>query len=97
MKYVATSAVLRFLFSEPGRKVSFKSGDHVVSSRLLEVEAFRAVDRERLLGNLDDAETAVKRKELVDLLKMLDLVPVDDALIDGANGAGGVRGRSRPS
>jgi hypothetical protein len=33
------------------------------------------VDRERLLGHLDDTETAIKRKELVDLLGMLDLVP----------------------
>ncbi len=28
---------------------------------IIEVEAFRAVDRERLLGNLNDAETAISR------------------------------------
>jgi hypothetical protein len=42
------------------------------------------VDRERLLGNLDDGETAVKWKELTDLLAMPDLAPVDDAVIDRA-------------
>ncbi len=34
----------------------------VVSSRLIEVEAFRAVDRERLLGGLNDAGTFIKRR-----------------------------------
>jgi len=84
MKYVDTSAVLRILFAEPGPSVPLAAGDHVVSSELVEVEAFRAVDRERLLGCLDDAQTALKRKELTDLLAMLDLAPIDRAVIDGA-------------
>ena len=54
MKYVDASAVLRVLFVEPGPSVPLLAGDHVVSSRLVEVEACRAVDRERLLGNLGD-------------------------------------------
>ena len=52
--------------------------------RLIEVEAFRAVDRERLLGRLSDAETAIKRKELTELLAMTDLAPVDGTVIDQA-------------
>ena len=36
------------------------------------------------LGNLDDTQTAGKRKELTDLLDMLDLVPIDGAVIDRA-------------
>jgi predicted nucleic acid-binding protein len=51
---------------------------------LVEVETFRAVDRERLVGNLDDAETAVKRKELTELLAMLDLAAVDAAVLERA-------------
>lgn len=84
MKYVDASAVLRVLFSEPGPTVSLAGGDRVVSSQLIEVETFRTVDRERLLGNLDDTQTATKRKELADLLAMMDLVPVDDLVIKGA-------------
>lgn len=61
MKYVDASAVLRVLFVESGPSVPLLAGDHVVSSRLIEVEVFRAVDRERLLGGLSDAETAIKR------------------------------------
>lgn len=84
MKYVDASAVLRILFSESGSKVPLAGDDHVVSSQLVEIEAFRAVDRERLLGNLDDAETASKRKELADLLAMLDLAAIDAAVVDRA-------------
>jgi predicted nucleic acid-binding protein len=76
--------MLRILFSEPGSRVPLADDDRVVSSQLVEVEAFRAVDRERLLGNLDDAQTASKRKELADLLIMLDLAPIDGAVIHRA-------------
>jgi hypothetical protein len=86
VKYVDASAVLRILFPEVGPRVRLSTGDRVVSSQLVEVEAFRAVDRERLLGNLDDTRTAIKRKELADLLTMLDLAPIDDAVIDRAKG-----------
>jgi len=76
--------VLRILFSESGSKVPLAGTDRVVSSQLVEIEAFRAVDRERLLGNLDDAETASKRKELADLLAMLDLAAIDAGVVDRA-------------
>jgi uncharacterized protein len=84
VKYVDTSAVLRVLFAEPGPEVPLVPGDRVVSSQLVEVETFRAVDRERLLGNLDDKQTATKRKELVDFLARLDLAPIDGTVIDRA-------------
>lgn len=84
MKYADTSALLRVLFSEPGEVIPLDGSDRVVSSQLAEVEAFRAVDRERLVGHLDDFETATKRKELVDLFSMLDLVPIDGFVIDSA-------------
>ena len=47
--------------TRPGPSVPLLPGEHVVSSRLIEVEVFRAVDRERLLGSLNDAETARRR------------------------------------
>jgi predicted nucleic acid-binding protein len=84
VKYVDASAVLRVVFSEPGPKVPLVAGDRLASSHIVEVESFRAVDRERLLGNLDDIQTATKRKDLTDFLAMLDLVPVDGAVIDRA-------------
>jgi uncharacterized protein len=94
VKYVGASAVLRVLFCEPGPEVPLTAGDRVVSSQLVEVEAFRAVDRERLLGNLDDTQTAVKRKELGDLLAMLDLAPIDSTVIHRAKSSFAVNVRA---
>ena len=84
MKYVDTSAILRLLFSEPGQAVPLASGDRVISSQLLEIEAFRAVDRERLLGHLNDDQTARKRKELIEIVSMLDLMPIDKLVLERA-------------
>jgi predicted nucleic acid-binding protein len=84
MKYVDVSVVLRILFHEAGPVVPLATGERLVSSELVEVETFRAVDRERLLGSLDDAQTAVKRKELTDLLAMLDLAAIDTAVVERA-------------
>lgn len=88
------SAVLRALFPEPGPSVPLAPGDRVVSSLLVTVEAFRAVDRERLLGNLDDTQTAIKRKELGDLRAMLDLAAIEGAVIDRAKSSFAVNVRA---
>ena len=94
MKYVDASAVLRILFAEPGPTIPLTAGDHLVSSHLVEIETFRAVDRERLIGNIDDAQTAMKRKELSDFLAMLDLAPIDRAVIDRAKSSFAVNVRA---
>jgi hypothetical protein len=94
VKYVDASAVLRILFAEPGPAVVLADGDRAASSELVEVEAFRAVDRERLLGNLDDRETALKRKELTELLSKLDFAPIDRMVIDRAKSSFAVNVRA---
>lgn len=94
MKYVDASALLRILFSEPGSAVPLDGAARVVSSELVEIETFRAVDRARLLGHLDDAETARKRKELTDLLAMLDVAAIDRAVILRAKGSFAVNVRA---
>lgn len=87
MRYVDASAVLRLLFGEAGSTVPLRMDQRLVSSRILEVEAFRAVDRARILGDLDDAQTALKRKELTDFMSMIDLAAVNDSVIDRAMGS----------
>lgn len=81
MKYVDASAILRILFAEPEPTVPLGGDDRVVSSQLIEVEVIRAVDRERLLGHLSDAETATKRQEFAALVAVLDLATVDVSVI----------------
>lgn len=90
MKYVDASAVLRILFAEPGPSVPLTPGEAMVSSQVVQIETSLAVDRARLLGHLDDAEAARKRKELTDLLARLDLVAMDDAVVDRAASSFGV-------
>ena len=94
MKYVDASALLRLLFAEPGPVVPLAPGDRVASSHVVEVEAFRAIDRARLRGDLTDSETAIKRSELSRILAMLDLVPVDLQVIDRAKSSFSVNVRA---
>lgn len=94
MKYLDASAVLRVLLAEAGPAVPLLAGDRVVSSELIEVETYRAVDRERLLGGLDDIQTAIKRRELGDLLARLDVAPIDSAVIGRAKGSFAVNVRA---
>jgi predicted nucleic acid-binding protein len=94
MKYVDTSAILRLLFGEAGPTVSLAAGDSAASSELLAVEASRAIERQRLLGGLTDEDAAIKLKELADLVAMLDLLPIDRAVIDRARSAFGINVRA---
>jgi predicted nucleic acid-binding protein len=94
MKYVDASAVLRILFAEPGPAVPLADSDRAASSELIEVEAFRAIDRERLVGHLGDRETALKRKELTELLVKLDLAPIDRMVVDRAKSSFAVNVRA---
>ena len=84
MRYADASALLRVLFAEPGPRMSWDPSERVVSSQVVEVECYRALERARLVGALDDGLTAVKQKELGDLLAMIDLAPVDGLVIEGA-------------
>ena len=82
MIYLDASALLRVLFDEPGPRVPLGPGAVAFSSRLIEVESHRAVDRARLLRRLSDGQTARKKRELEQAFAMLALVPVDDAVLD---------------
>ena len=74
--YVDTSVVLRILFNEPGPKAPLTRKAVAVSSELIQVESFRALDHARLSGRLDDFQMATKSKELIGLLSNIHLFPV---------------------
>ncbi len=94
MTYLDASALLRVLFDEPGPKVPLERDAALVSSEIVEVEAFRAIDRARLAGEIDDRETAMKRKELTEIVARLDLVRIDRPVIDRAKLSFGVNLRT---
>jgi predicted nucleic acid-binding protein len=84
VKYADASALLRLVFRERGTTMPLAGKDRIVSSRIVEVQMFRAVDRERLAGRLTDTQTATKRKEMRDLLSALDLAAIDDPVLTRA-------------
>jgi predicted nucleic acid-binding protein len=84
VKYVDASALLRILLDQKGERAPLSATGGWVSSTLIEVETNRAIDRARLLGILDDAQTATKRNELGQLLARIDRAPIDGAVIDRA-------------
>lgn len=94
MRYADASVLLRILFAEPGTRLPLDPGVNLVSSRVVEVEIFRAIERERLLGHLGDREAAIKRKEAIETLAMLDLVVLDDPVMDRARTPFGVNVRT---
>jgi hypothetical protein len=71
LQFADAGAVLRIPFSEPGPSLPLTDNERGVSSRLVEIETGRAVDRERLIGKLDDMVSAGKRKELADQLPVM--------------------------
>ena len=84
MKYADASVLLRLVFRERGAGIPLGGNDRVVSSRIVEVEMFRAVDRERLLGRLTDAQTANKRREMRELLSAIDLAAITEPVLERA-------------
>jgi len=82
--YADASALLRVLFAEPGPALPLGRGVVVLSSKLVEVEAARALDRGRLTGHLDDQQTARKHRELAELLGRVHLAPIDDHVVERA-------------
>jgi hypothetical protein len=79
--YLDSSCVLRILFGERGARAPLGKNVVAVSSRLAEVECFRALDRARLTGALNDAETAKKTRELEGILSRAHLVPLSDDVV----------------
>ena len=83
-RYVDASVVLRILFSEPGPRAPLTRKAVAVSSELIQVECFRALDHARLGGHLDDLQMARKSKELFGLLANLHLFPVSAEVVERA-------------
>lgn len=82
--YADASALLRVLFAEPGQSLPLTKSAVVLSSKLVEVESARALDRARLTGHLDDRQTARKHRELAELLARVHLAPIDDDVVERA-------------
>lgn len=79
--YVDTSALLRLVLREPGALNELRSCESLVSSELIGVEGYRAIDRLRLLGCLTAEEAAARLPIIGEWLEAIDLVLLRAAVL----------------
>ena len=83
--YVDSSVLLRYLFGVDKRFTETSVCEAVGSSRLLQVECARVIERCRLTGALDDRQTAETHRLLVRLLESLHIIEITPAILDRAS------------
>jgi predicted nucleic acid-binding protein len=74
--YVDSSIVLRLVLGQPRPLREWRSIDTAVASAIAEVECLRTLDRLRLRPGVADAELAVRREVVFDLLRWFEIVEV---------------------
>lgn len=82
--YIDTSALLRLVLREVGSLDELRSCDALVSSELLAVESYRAIDRLRLQGALSTQEAAERLRVVTEWLEAIDLVLLRPAVLSRA-------------
>jgi len=83
--YVDSSVLLRYLFGVDKRFNETSVCEAVGSSRLLQVECVRVIERYRLTGALDDRQTAETHRLLARLLEGLHIIEITPAILDRAS------------
>lgn len=79
--YLDTSVLLRKLLGEKGSLKEWGAWDACYTSEITLVEAHRALDRLRLLGQITDEEIAQKAELLRNMLKAIGVIPVDSLVL----------------
>lgn len=82
--YVDSSVVLRSILGEPGAIENWSQWDLIIASELMRVEAFRAMDRLRVLGELGEPQLADVIDSLVVLIGRIHEVAVQPAVLKRA-------------
>ncbi len=82
--YIDASVLLRVVLAQPDRLDAWSEIQRGVSSRLLEVECLRTLDRLRLAGSLDDDALAATRASVYALLDSIDLVEITQPVLTRA-------------
>jgi len=82
--YVDASVLLRVALRQPDALPEWRKIEQGVSSALVLTESLRTLDRLRLRANLSDAEVALRRGTILQLVASLDLVEIDAVVLDRA-------------
>ena len=85
--YLDSSAALRKILNQQNQIVELKKIDRAVASKLLKAESFRALDRLRLLGSLNEVEFVKTSEELYQFLDLVELVEISDSILDRVGGS----------
>ena len=85
--YIDASVLLRLLFSENDALAEWKTIKLGFSSRLIKLEIERVIDRQRLIGKIDDAEVVSIHRECARVLQALRIVPITELILANAGAA----------
>lgn len=79
--YVDSSVLVRMVLGESGALPNLAFAQRAVSSRLIEAESLRTLDRLRLQGRVDPAELATRQVRLLEWLDEIDQIAIDDDIV----------------
>ena len=85
--YVDTSVALRYLLSEPEKLSEWGSWEKAYTSVIHRVEFFRAMDRLRLEGNINDGERVELQKQFNIVWETLYRIPLSASILTRAAGS----------
>ncbi len=82
--YIDSSVALRLVFAEASPLPEWKQIDQGISSAILRVECFRAIDRLRLGHRHSAEQISVHYQSLKEFTELIDFVSVSDAVLQKA-------------
>lgn len=82
--YLDSSVVLRIVLGEPGALPAWRRIRRAISSQLVRLECLHTIDRARIRLALDDAEVAVRRAGVCEVLDAVDIIAIDSAVLERA-------------
>ena len=85
--YLDTSVTLRYLLNEPGRLTEWGSWEKAYTSVVHRVEFFRAMDRLRLEGNIDDDMRVELQRQFDIVWETLYRIPISASILNRAAGS----------
>ena len=83
--YIDASVILRMILGQPDRLAEWAGVTAGISSRLVEVECLRTLDRLRINGLVSAEQTALQREAVFIVLEGLELVELTGALLHRAS------------
>jgi predicted nucleic acid-binding protein len=82
--YLDASVILRRLLQQPGPTLELGPTDETISSSLAQVECFRALDRLRLLGAMDEIAQVRSRMLVYQAFESCEVLEPGEAVLERA-------------